>query len=75
MGTLYASDSTGMRFVKSLEGNIRTEKGEVDFEKLHGLWGVFMANTYDEPRKQYYERTYSGEDNSDDQYYEDEEDG
>lgn len=37
MGSLYASDGTGMRFSLSLLGNVRNEEGEADFEMMKGI--------------------------------------
>lgn len=34
LGTVYVSDSTGFRFQKSLENNIRSDDGQCDFERV-----------------------------------------
>ncbi|KAN0063715.1 vacuolar protein sorting/targeting protein PEP1 [Thecaphora frezii] len=43
-GVLFTSDSTGTRFVKSLEGTHRSSRGLVDFEHLQNIEGVGLAN-------------------------------
>ncbi|PWN88715.1 Oligoxyloglucan reducing end-specific cellobiohydrolase [Acaromyces ingoldii] len=44
VGTLYTSDSTGVRFVKSLEGTSRSRDGIVDYEHLANIEGVSLVN-------------------------------
>lgn len=43
-GTLFTSDSSGTKFVKSLEHTNRNAAGIVDFEKLENVEGVAVAN-------------------------------
>ena len=47
-GTLYISDSTGMRFTKSLSNHVRAPSDESDFVKVDGLNGIYIANVYSE---------------------------
>ena len=46
-GNIYVSDSTGIRYTNSLQGNIKSIHGQCDFEKVHGVEGVYLANIYD----------------------------
>lgn len=71
MGTLYISDSTGLRFSRSLLGQLRTNKGAADFQRIEGVFGVFIANVYEESRRKKFERAYKGIDS--DEVSEDEE--
>ena len=46
-GTIYISDSTGIRYSLSLRNNVRTMDDLSDFESVQGLEGIFFANAYD----------------------------
>ena len=46
-GNIYVSDSSGLRYSKSLHSNVRNLDGQCDFEKVAGLEGVYLANIYD----------------------------
>lgn len=43
---MYMSDSTGTRFRKSQENNLRSGDGQCDFEKVNGVEGIYISNTY-----------------------------
>lgn len=47
-GTLYLSDSTGLRYTDSLHYQIGTPFGKADFTKVEGLPGIYITNVYDE---------------------------
>ncbi|KAI5782282.1 hypothetical protein FPQ18DRAFT_233908, partial [Pyronema domesticum] len=44
MGELFANDANGTYFTRSIEKTNRITKGLVDFEKIAGTDGIFMAN-------------------------------
>jgi hypothetical protein len=44
VGTLFVSNSNGTYFVESLKDTNRNEMGHVDYENLHGVEGVGLAN-------------------------------
>ena len=46
-GNIYVSDSTGIRFSLSLQGNVRNLDGQCDFERVQALDGIYLANIYD----------------------------
>ncbi|CAG9311653.1 unnamed protein product [Blepharisma stoltei] len=46
-GNIYESDVTGRKFAVSLLHNVRDAKGYCDFDKIYGLEGIYIANTYD----------------------------
>jgi hypothetical protein len=46
-GTVYVSDSSGMKYSVSLLYNVRARSGYCDFQKVKGLEGIFIANVYD----------------------------
>lgn len=43
-GRIYVSDPQGYKFSQSLTGNVRSSKGECEFDKIVCLEGVYMAN-------------------------------
>lgn len=45
IGTLFVSSAKGTQFVQSLPDTNRNERGIVDYEQIHGLEGVGIANT------------------------------
>lgn len=47
MGSIYISNSRGDSFAHSLSNSVRMSDGVCDFDKIHSLNGVFMANVYD----------------------------
>ena len=47
-GTLYISDSTGVRYTNSLKYHIRSSDVNSDFVKVEGLKEIYIANVYDE---------------------------
>lgn len=57
MGTLYISDFTGVRYSVSLLGHVTDSNSLTDFENL-GIYGVYIANIYEEERRKQYERIY-----------------
>lgn len=47
-GSLYISDSHGIRYSTSLVNCVRTVEGSIDFDRVKGMEGVYLANVYDE---------------------------
>jgi hypothetical protein len=47
MGSIYISNSRGDSFAHSLSNAVRMSDGVCDFDKVHSLNGVFIANVYD----------------------------
>ncbi|CRK33254.1 hypothetical protein BN1708_019233, partial [Verticillium longisporum] len=45
MGVMFTSNSNGTYFVENLEHTNRNERGNVDFEKISGIQGIFLVNT------------------------------
>lgn len=45
MGVMFTSNSNGTYFVENLEHTNRNEMGNVDFEKISGIQGIFLVNT------------------------------
>lgn len=45
MGVLFTSNSNGTFFTENVEHTNRNEKGNVDFEKISGVQGIFLVNT------------------------------
>eukprot|EP00928_Gymnodinium_smaydae_P098503 TRINITY_DN9174_c0_g1_i1.p1 TRINITY_DN9174_c0_g1~~TRINITY_DN9174_c0_g1_i1.p1 ORF type:complete len:895 (-),score=247.61 TRINITY_DN9174_c0_g1_i1:79-2763(-) len=43
-GRVFVSDVTGTRFTQSLANNVRSSKGDCEFDKILSLEGVYMAN-------------------------------
>lgn len=43
-GRVYVSDAEGYKFTQSLEGNVRSSRGECEFDKVVSLNGVYIAN-------------------------------
>lgn len=54
-GNIYISDSSGIRFSLSLKNNVRDVDGECDLEKISGLSGIYIANTYEDKKVEYVE--------------------
>ena len=46
-GNIYTSDFSGTRFGLSLLHNVRQADGQCDFDKVHGLDGIYLTNVYD----------------------------
>jgi hypothetical protein len=55
MGDILISDSTGLRFSKSLRDNVRDKNGQCDFERVQALKGIFIANVYDSSNARQFE--------------------
>jgi hypothetical protein len=47
-GNLFVSDYYGRKFELSLKHNVRSPSGLVDFKRVDGVLGVYVANTYKE---------------------------
>ncbi|KAL9621009.1 MAG: hypothetical protein Q9160_004527 [Pyrenula sp. 1 TL-2023] len=47
MGAIYASNSNGTYFTKNIEHTNRDMHGRVDFEKIEGIQGIYLANIVD----------------------------
>lgn len=43
-GRIFISDSEGYRYSQSLAGNVRSGRGECEFDKVISLQGVYLAN-------------------------------
>ncbi|KAL4497318.1 hypothetical protein ABPG72_011253 [Tetrahymena utriculariae] len=67
MGTLYISDSQGARFSLSLQGHLRSKNGDTDFERLHGIYGIYIANVYEQKRREEFENIYAKQQNDDEE--------
>lgn len=44
MGVLFTSNSNGTYFTENVPYTNRNSKGHVDFEKVHGIQGIFIVN-------------------------------
>lgn len=47
IGAIYASNSNGTYFTKNIEHTNRDAGGRVDFEKIVGIQGIYLANVVD----------------------------
>lgn len=47
MGVMFTSNSNGTFFIENLEHTNRNTRGNVDFEKIAGIQGIFLVNTVD----------------------------
>ncbi|KAL9109142.1 MAG: hypothetical protein Q9227_006233 [Pyrenula ochraceoflavens] len=47
MGAIYASNSNGTYFTKNILHTNRDGRGRVDFEKIYGIQGIYLANIVD----------------------------
>lgn len=47
MGAIYASNSNGTYFTRNIEHTNRDASGRVDFEKVEGIQGIYLANIVD----------------------------
>lgn len=45
-GTMYISDSTGVRYTPSLKTHVKSGSADADFVKVEGLNGIYLANVY-----------------------------
>ena len=59
-GNIYTSDFSGTRFGLSLLHNVRAIDGQCDFDKVHGLDGIYLANVYDVDYTSQYMKTFAG---------------
>jgi hypothetical protein len=48
MTNIYSSDLRGQQFSLTLMHTVRSEEGNVDFERVLGSQGTFVANVYDQ---------------------------
>jgi len=44
VGRIFISDEKGYKYAQSLVGNVRSDKGDCEFDKVVSLQGVYMAN-------------------------------
>ena len=54
IGVIYISDSTGTRYMRSLDNAVRLEQG-AEFYRVQGLEGIYLANIYAEEQSKIYE--------------------
>ena len=47
-GDIYISDNDGDNFSLSLRHNLKNTEGQSEFEKVSGIYGIYMANAFDE---------------------------
>jgi photosystem II stability/assembly factor-like uncharacterized protein len=45
MGVIFTSNSNGTYFTENVEHTNRNKRGNVDFEKITGIQGIFLVNT------------------------------
>ena len=58
-GNIYTSDFSGTRFTLSLLHNTRSNEGRCDFDKVHGLDGIYLANVFDVDYTNQYFNTFA----------------
>eukprot|EP00397_Hematodinium_sp_SG-2012_P006934 GEMP01006971.1.p1 GENE.GEMP01006971.1~~GEMP01006971.1.p1 ORF type:complete len:841 (+),score=152.98 GEMP01006971.1:153-2675(+) len=44
VGNVYISEKTGSRYTLSLPNNVRGQHGDCEFDKIQGLYGIYLAN-------------------------------
>jgi len=57
VGNVYVSDKDGSRYALSLKNNVRSSSGEIEFDKVLSLEGVYLANVRDVPKSPEQENT------------------
>ncbi|EGR29891.1 hypothetical protein IMG5_146640 [Ichthyophthirius multifiliis] len=65
LGKLYISDSSGINFSSSLNGQVRSDNGRVDFERLEGIYGIYISNIFTKEKTDHITKIYSREDTQD----------
>jgi len=60
-GNIYKSDSSGLRYTTALRGNVRSEDGQCDFQRVQGIEGIYLANVYDQEALKKYKNTPSSD--------------